>query len=100
MLADFIRPRVCKTNLRKILDTTSVGLSEATACGKIKKIYAGARPARGRVQSMEPLEQRIRKEGVVKPGGVLKVGRLFESSDGRRPVQRHEREWKHLFAGA
>ena len=31
---------------------------------------------------MELLKERIRKDGVVKEGNVLKVDRFFESSDG------------------
>lgn len=32
---------------------------------------------------MKLLEERIRKDGVVKEGNVLKVDSFFESSDGR-----------------
>ena len=62
----------------------------------------GAQRARrvGRVQSMELLEQRIRKEGVVKPGGVLKVDAFLNHQMDVALFNAMGAEWKHLFAGA
>lgn len=62
----------------------------------------GAQRARrvGRVQSMELLEQRIRKEGVVKPGGVLKVDAFLNHQMDVALFNAMSAEWKHLFAGA
>ena len=62
----------------------------------------GAQRARrvGRVQSMELLERRIRKEGVVKPGGVLKVDAFLNHQMDVALFNAMGAEWKHLFAGA
>ena len=62
----------------------------------------GAQRARRvvRVQSMELLEQSIRKEGVVKPGGVLKVDAFLNHQMDVALFNAMGAEWKHLFAGA
>lgn len=49
---------------------------------------------------MELLEQRIRKEGVVKPGGVLKVDAFLNHQMDVALFNAMGAEWKHLFAGA
>lgn len=49
---------------------------------------------------MELLEQRIRKEGVVKPGGVLKVDAFLNHQMDVALFNAMSAEWKHLFAGA
>ena len=52
------------------------------------------------MQSMELLEQRIREEGVVKPGGVLKVDAFLNHQMDVALFNAMGAEWKHLFAGA
>ena len=52
------------------------------------------------MQSMELLEQRIRKEGVVKPGGVLKVDAFLNHQMDVSLFSAMGAEWKRLFAGA
>lgn len=49
---------------------------------------------------MELLEQRIRSEGVVKPGGVLKVDAFLNHQMDVAPFSAMGAEWKRLFAGA
>ena len=49
---------------------------------------------------MELLEQRIRKEGVVKPGVVLKVDAFLNHQMDVALFNAMGAEWKHLFAGA
>ena len=49
---------------------------------------------------MELLEQRIRKEGVVMPGGVLKVDAFLNHQMDVALFNAMGAEWKHLFAGA
>lgn len=49
---------------------------------------------------MELLEQRIRKEGVVKPGGVLKVDAFLNHQMDVSLFSAMGAEWKRLFAGA
>ena len=49
---------------------------------------------------MELLEQRIRIEGVVKPGGVLKVDAFLNHQMDVALFNAMGAEWKHLFAGA
>ena len=49
---------------------------------------------------MELLEQRIRKEGVVKPGGVVKVDAFLNHQMDVALFNAMGAEWKHLFAGA
>lgn len=52
------------------------------------------------MQSMELLEQRIREEGVVKPGGVLKVDAFLNHQMDVTLFSAMGAEWKRLFAGA
>lgn len=52
------------------------------------------------MQSMELLEQRIRKEGVVKQGGVLKVDAFLNHQMDVTLFSAMGAEWKRLFAGA
>ena len=52
------------------------------------------------MQSMELLEQRIREEGVVKPGGVLKVDAFLNHQMDVALFSAMGAEWKRLFAGA
>ena len=49
---------------------------------------------------MELLEQRIRSEGVVKPGGVLKVDAFLNHQMDVALFSAMGAEWKRLFAGA
>lgn len=49
---------------------------------------------------MELLEQRIREEGVVKPGGVLKVDAFLNHQMDVALFSAMGAEWKRLFAGA
>ena len=49
---------------------------------------------------MELLEQRIREEGVVKPGGVLKVDAFLNHQMDVTLFSAMGAEWKRLFAGA
>lgn len=49
---------------------------------------------------MELLEQRIRSEGVVKPGGVLKVDSFLNHQMDVALFSAMGAEWKRLFAGA
>ena len=49
---------------------------------------------------MELLEQRIRSEGVVKPGGVLKVDAFLNHQMDVTLFSAMGAEWKRLFAGA
>ena len=49
---------------------------------------------------MELLEQRIREEGVVKPGGVLKVDAFLHHQMDVALFSAMGAEWKRLFAGA
>ena len=49
---------------------------------------------------MELLEQRIRSEGVVKPGGVLKVDAFLNHQMDVALFSAMGTEWKRLFAGA
>ena len=49
---------------------------------------------------MKLLEDRIRKDGEVKEGNVLKVDQFFESSDGYRTVSaRSEKSSRRRFEG-
>lgn len=52
------------------------------------------------MQSMELLEQRIREEGVVKPGGVLKVDAFLNHQMDVTLFSAMGAEWKRLFADA
>lgn len=49
---------------------------------------------------MELLEQRIRSEGIVKPGGVLKVDAFLNHQMDVALFNEMGAEWKRLFAGA
>ena len=66
LLADFIHSRANKTNKKKKINTL---IGDVGGGGKIKKNKENAQRRRGggRGKSIELLEQRIRKEGVVKP---------------------------------
>ena len=48
---------------------------------------------------MELLEERIRRDGVVKPGGVLKVDAFLNHQMDIELFSAMAEEWKRLFAG-
>ena len=47
---------------------------------------------------MKLLEDRIRKDGIVRPGGVLKVDSFINHQMDIHLFREMAREWKHLFA--